>query len=265
MINATVIADSISPTGHRLTTLEVRMPRQILAELLTHRAFSRNSASSRAIPVRRMLEQVRTDPFIPLVWETAKPGMQGGEPLTGAAAARALDAWLDARDFAVRQAERLLDLGLHKTQPNRLVEPFAWHTVIVSGTDWSGFWQQRRSPLAEAHMRATAEAMRAAYDASTPAAMQWTGWHLPYVTPGELVDLGPSVARRVSAARCARVSYLNHGGRRDPANDLALYERLVAADPPHWSPLEHVARPTGWTAPGNFTHWEQLRHIEAAR
>jgi hypothetical protein len=265
VIGAEVIADSVSPAGHRLTTLQVVFPRCILSEINTHRAFSRGSASSRAVPVRKMLEQVRADPFIPLRWQSAQPGMQGGAELTGEAADRARDAWLNARDFAARQAEILLDVGVHKTMPNRLLEPFAWHTTIISATDWDGFWVQRCSPLAELHMEATANAMRAAHDASTPTPLGYGEWHLPYVTAEEqqqISSMPGASARMVSAARCARVSYLTHDGQRDLGEDVRLFEKLVSARPAHWSPLEHQATPapTGMIPRGNFTGFEQHRH-----
>lgn len=261
MIRATVIADSVSPAGHRLTTLEVTYPRQILAEVNTHRVFSRNSASSRAVPVHRMLEQVKTDPFVPLVWREAKPGMVGGEILTGAAAANATDRWLAARDSAVTHAEFMLAMGLHKTMPNRLLEPWAWHTAIISGTTWTGFWAQRCAPGAEDHMQATANAMRAAYDASTPRPVDYGEGHLPYISDEERGQLTPAQQLQVSAGRCAQVSYLNHG-RRDVAADLARFAKLAAAEPPHWSPMEHQATPLppGGLQVGNFTGWYQHRH-----
>ncbi len=266
MIRAEVIADSINLWGQRLTTMVATFPRCILAEVNTHRAFSRNSASSRAVPVRRMLEQVRRDPFIPLQWQSAQAGMQGGTGLDDAAAGIALRAWLRARDAAADEAEHLLALGLHKTMPNRLLEPFAWHTAIISGTDWAGFWAQRCSPLAEIHMQATADAMRAVYDASTPVGVDFDEWHLPYVTADER-DLPLEMQQKLSAARCARMSYLTHDGRHDQDADLALFEKLATAEPMHASPMEHQATPNrlGNRQVGNLTGWSQLRHrLEAA-
>ena len=112
---------------------------------------------------------------------------------------------------------------------------------------------------------AAAEAMRAAHDASTPTDVPHGGWHTPYLRD-EDGDLDDETARRVSAARCARVSYLTHDGRRDIDKDIELYDRLVSARPPHWSPLEHVATPAEPDeAPlGNFRGWRQLRHAVVA-
>lgn len=260
--HATVVADSVSPAGVRLTTIEVTLHRFVLAELNTHRVFSRNSASSRAIPVRRQVARVVDDPALPVEFGSNQRGMQAGEPLRGADERAALDAWLAARDHAVAAVERLQELGVHKQVTNRLLEPFMWHTVIVTATEWDGFWEQRCSPLAQPEIRVAAEAMRAAYDASEPAAVDHGQWHTPYLRE-EDGDLDPETARQVSAARCARVSYLTHDGRRDIGKDIELYERLVTARPPHWSPLEHVATPatTGVVPPGNLRGWAQLRHL----
>lgn len=263
---AEVICDSVSPSGVRLTTIEVTLHRFVLAELNTHRVFSRNSASSRAIPVQRQLDAVLDNPAVPLEFGSNQRGMQAGPPLTGEDHERALAAWLGARDAAVASARNLLDLGVHKQVANRILEPFIWHTVIVTATEWDGFWQQRCSPLAQPEIRAAADAMRAAYDGSTPTEVGDDDWHTPYVRDDE-TDLDVETRKRISAARCARVSYLTHDGRRDLSADEELYDRLVTAEPPHWSPLEHVATPAGEGAvPGNFRGWRQLRHvIEEAR
>jgi hypothetical protein len=258
---ARVVADSISPEGVRLTTIEARIHRFVLAELNTHRSFSRNSASSRAIPVARTIESVETDPALPVEFGTARRGMQAGPPLASDLEARAV--WLEARDEAVSAARRLVDLGVHKQLVNRLLEPFMWHTVIVTATDWDGFWMLRCSDLAQPEIRVAAEAMREARRRSTPVLVDEEGWHLPYLQADE-GDLDLLTARKVAVARCARVSYLTHDGRRDLAEDLAFYDRLISADPPHASPLEHVATPAiggDRSSKGNLRGWVQLRHM----
>lgn len=276
MISAKVIKDSVSEAGDRLTTMEVVCHRFVLAEFNTHRAFSRNSASSRAIPLHKQIERVRKDPAIPMVWASEKPGMSGGAEIDSPGAATL--AWLDASEEAVQHAQHMADLGVHKSLCNRLLEPFMWHTIIVSATDWDGFWKQRCSPLAQPEMRLCAEAMKLAYNESTPTFVQYDQWHMPYVSERDFseeeFDSAASaieIVKQISAARCARVSYLTHDGVRDPSKDLDLFQKLATADPPHASPLEHVATP-GRTnpsliageispkTPGNFTGWRQLRH-----
>lgn len=258
--SARVIADSISPEGRRLTTLEVVMHRFVLAEFNTHRAFSRNSSSSRAIPVSRTLARLTT-PAVPLSWPREQKGMQGGDEIDNPAQAR--DVWLAARDDAIRHARRLADLGVHKSVVNRLVEPFMDHTVVVTATDWDGFWQQRRSPLAQPEIRAVADAMYAAWYGSLPLPVDYMDWHLPYITDADKAEIPPERWQAVSAARCARTSYLTHAGHRDWTADDTLYRKLRSAQPPHWSPMEHVATPAypGEIVPGNLTGWHSLRHL----
>lgn len=264
--SAKVIADSVSRRNHRLTTMEITIHRFVLAEFNTHRAFSRNSASSRAIPVKKQLDKVRTDPAYPLSWPVEKAGMQGGEEMSDMDRALVKEVWDRARDEAVIAAEVLGHLGLHKSVTNRLLEPFMWHTIIVSSTEWDNFFKQRCSPLAQPEIRAVAELMRGALDASIPTDVAEGQWHLPYVHAEE--DLSGDVARMCSVARIARVSRENHDtGCVDVKKDIDTYQMLISADPAHASPLEHVATPNpsgrglDYNTPGNFEGWEQLRHI----
>jgi hypothetical protein len=270
---AHIVCDSVGPDGVRLTTMEVVLHRFVLSEFNTHRQFSRNSASSRAIPAERQLAAFADHPAFPVEWPAERAGMQGGGALADEDLADARALFEDVHAYTVvRVASYLEDhpdkeRRLHKSLVNRLLEWAQFHTVVVSATDWQGFWEQRCSPLAQPEIRVAAEAMRAAYDASTPVELDADGWHTPYVRPDE-VDLPLETRKRISAARCARVSYLTHDGRRDLSADEQLYERLVTADPPHWSPLEHVARPLahGEDPAGNFRGWRQLRHdVEWAR
>lgn len=258
MIEAQVIADSVSPEGDRLTTLEVTMHRFVLAEFNTHRVFSRNSASSRAIPIEKQIERIRNSPAIPVEFGANQPGMQAGNALEGESEDEARSVWLAARTFAVNCAEDLAELGVHKQIVNRILEPYMWHTVIVTSTEWDGFFRQRVSPLAQPEIHAAAELMLGAYHDSKPTPIGYGGWHLPYVDEGEIDNI--ETAKQVSAARCARVSYLTHDGVRDIGKDVELFFRLTEAEPPHASPLEHVATPVAESSLGNFNGWAQLRH-----
>jgi hypothetical protein len=136
MYNVEILADSLSPQGHRLTTMKITFPRFILAEFNTHRMFSRNSASSRAIPFAKMVKTVEENPFIPIAWQKDHKGMQGSEYITDdndyGAIACCKEDWLKARDNAVVIARDLNYLGVTKQLCNRLLEPFMWHTVIVT-------------------------------------------------------------------------------------------------------------------------------------
>ena len=241
--SAKIVTDSVSEVGDRLTTMEVTFPRMVLAEFNTHRVFSRNSASSRAIPVAKQLQRIMDDPFIPVWWGKQQPGMQADVELTGKEREEAEIEWLVARDNAVAHAQRLMELGLHKQISSRLLEPWMWQTVIVTATEWSNFFALRANPMAQPETRVIAEMMRGLYDESEPALVKGGEWHLPLIQPEERdgVFEFSEEARKISAARCARVSYLTHDGKRDLEADLKLYERLAGAG--HMSPFEHVATP----------------------
>lgn len=260
-ISARVLLDSISESGHRLTTMEVVCPNIIWPEMLTHRAFSRSTSSNRAIPAARMIKMVEDDPFIPMVWPRNQPGMRGGELLPFEDAVDAQADWCEALDASLDAAKAMVIRDVHKSIVNRLLQPFGWTTAIISSTEWDNFFAQRCSPLAEYHMMLTAQAMKKALEDSKPVTYYAGGWHCPLTE--DINDEGWPLVKRISAARCARVSYLTHDGKRDVAEDLKLYERLRSANPPHWSPMEHVATPAHPhdRVEGNFTGWHQFRHI----
>ncbi len=269
MTYAKVIADSVSPTHDRLTTFEVELHRFVLAELLTHRAFSRNGASSRAIPLKKSIFLTTARPA---VWASEQKGMQGGEEISEVDQRHANAIWNSARDQAIHHAEELAKHGVHKSICNRLLEPFMWHRVIITTTmpGLDNFFDLRIADDAMPELRLAAEAMRDVIRESKPKPVGYGEWHLPYITDEDRKsDVGRYRdglgLRQISAARCARVSYLTHDGKRDLAKDLELYSKLVEAKPkPHASPLEHVATPNEYYGPygavGNFGTWRQLRH-----
>lgn len=257
---ARVLADSINPHGHRLTTLEVTFPRFILAEFNTHRVFSRNSASSRAIPMRRQIETVEQHPFVPARFPVNEPGMSAKAYwMPGDSEFDALvQVWLRARDHALATAREFAEHGVHKQIGNRVLEPFMWHTAIVSSTTWSNFFELRISTFAQPEIRRTAELMRDALDASTPALVATGGWHLPLVFPGDRDTVSALDLPKISAARCAAVSYNRHT-ECDATKELARYELLSTNG--HLSPLEHPARSAGsaHVRCANYTGWQQAR------
>jgi thymidylate synthase ThyX len=292
---AKVLADSISPAGHRLTTLEATFPRFVLAEFNTHRLFSRNSASSRAIPVAKQLRRLLDDPYVPIEFGSNQPGMQAGPALGGAARDAAEAEWLKARDDAVRHVLGLMTspeivagyedleacltdaegslknppsewLNVHKQVANRLLEPFMWHTVIVSSTTWENFWNLRCHPDAQPEIRLIATKMREAVEGSQPSRLEPDEWHLPLVNEADREEAASHEELvKVSVGRCARVSYLTHAGTRDLSADVTLYDRLLESG--HMSPMEHVARPMTpaeledgeWS--GNFQGWLAHRKL----
>ena len=260
---AKVLLDSLSPGGVPLTTMEVTFPRFILPEFNTHRAFSRNSASSRAIPVKKLIDRVARDPFIPDYFGANQAGMQAPQELTGWRRWAARAGWVLASKVAVGLAKFFNWLGLHKQLANRVLEPFAWHTVIVTSTEWSNFFALRAHPDAQPEIQKLARLMLEAYNASEPQQLDYGDWHLPLVPDFEelFVEEGFSIEdiKKISAGRCARVSYLTHDQERAPEKDIELCERLIAAG--HMSPMEHVAQPHPDDERffGNFRGWKQMR------
>ncbi len=236
-----IIADSISPDDIRLTTFEVTYPRMVHAELMTHRVFSRNSASSRAIPVKTMIENVISNPVLPVYWGANQKGMQAMTELSEDQQELAVRVWLDARDAALVRVQSLLDLNVHKQLANRLLEPWMWITVIVTATEWDNFFHLRVNPMAQPEIHRIAKMMDKDYAASTPQQLDYGQWHLPYVRPEEHSELSLEQLIKLSAARCARVSYLTQDGLRDNEADYTLYNRLLQGG--HMSPYEHPARP----------------------
>ena len=270
-ISANIIADSINRAGDRVTTMVVVIPRIVLAEYNTHRAFSRNSASSRAIPFNKMVEMVQNDPFIPIKWMKDHSGMQGNEYFTDSEDIDFLEtSWLMARDHAVLEAMALSAAGLTKQIVNRLLEPFMWHTIIVTATQWENFFALRAHPAAEIHIQEAAYKMLEAYNSSTPKLLEEDEWHIPFgdnidsIRLQEEFNITSSTELdeykvKIATARCARVSYMNFEGKDDYKADIALYDNLSKMG--HWSPFEHCATPIHpfQANMGNFRGWKQLR------
>jgi hypothetical protein len=239
--NARVVADSIYPNGVRLTSFEDDFWRPILAEVNTHCVLARNSASSRAIPLAKQLAKVREKPAVPMVWPAEQKGMQGGDEVDDIVGAQII--WRTAAEKAAKSAADLGALGIHKSIPNRLLEPFLMHKALITGTAWDNFFMLRRDKAAEPHLRAVAEMMYAAREESVPRELQMGEWHLPYLRDGEedLIREEGFDPRHISSARCARTSYETQSGIRDLKEDVRLYTDLTGNG--HASPLEHVATP----------------------
>lgn len=273
LLNATILADSISPHGVRLTTFELTYPRFIHAEFMTHRVFSRNASSSRAIPTKRAIRMILENPAVPASWRMNQPGMQGYEFAPVEVALQAQKVWLGAMTAAIGYAEEMDSLGIHKQVVNRITEPYSHIKVVVTGVWWENFFGLRDHPAADPTIEALAKAMRAAYDESEPTLLQPGQWHLPYVSAQEVAIHGVAIAKKISAARCARVSYNNHDGSATSVeDDIKLHDRLLVDQPIHASPAEHQATPDGkhllkgekliYTSPakhGNLTGWVQYR------
>ncbi len=261
MYEAKILADSINVNGDRLISFEITFPRIVLAEFNTHRVLSRNSASSRAIPIGKMLRRVQEDPFIPIWWGKNQKGMAAVEELAGEDKQEAMHRWLAARDQAISAVRHLQEVDVHKQIANRLLEPWLWHTVICSSTEYDNFFGLRRHKDAQPEIKRIADMMFEERRKSEPVFLKEGEWHLPLMPDIEELQLRLTEAQRamVSCARCARVSYLTHDGKRDVQEDLNMAERLLASN--HLSPFEHAAYATTRTDLdlGNFKGFRQYR------
>lgn len=305
---ATVIAHSISDQGIPLITFQLRYWRPIHAECRTHRVLSqsseqvvvleqeislmddrdmsRNAGSSRARPSKGIIEQVRSDPWGPLHWGKNEPGMQAHTELDGDALRNVKGCWKNAAVQAANAAQFMMEKGAHKQVVNRLLEPFTYIDVVMTGTDFANWFALRDHPDADPGIQNLAQVMKEALADSKPAHLSPGQWHLPYITLDDVVlvrefmaedevyaNMNPlPLLRKISAARCARVSYKAFDGTVSPiAADLELFNKLVRAELVHASPTEHQATPdfregaTGeWLNPemhGNFRGWIQHRKL----
>lgn len=276
-ISSKVVADSMH-NGIRLTTLELRYPRFIHSEFMTHRMFSRNASSSRAIPVEKMIKQVKTDLAMPIHWGKNQPGMQAKEengwydekiggwfdqPIWGELSPQGM--WRDTAYRVVENVNGYNEAGYHKQIVNRLLEPFQFITVVVTATEWDNFFSLRLHPDAQPEIQELARVMRVSVDGIVSKWVPKDTWHLPYVDISDFSDEGDGAidwdtAIKCSVARCARVSYLNHDNTiPDIQRDVELHDRLFESK--HMSPFEHVATPMYQSNElGNVGWWRHERN-----
>ena len=276
LITARILADSISPQGVRMTTMEIEYPRFILAELNTHRMLSKNSASSRAIPVKAMHEHIRANTAGPVYWGVNQAGMKAKECLDVEDTIEALMIWEQARDSALDYAGQLADLNLHKQITNRITEPWMTMKTVISGTEWANYFWLRDHPDAQPEIALLANKMHKAYTASAPQLLQPGEWHVPYVFTNR--DAGTGVlhyldgsggvitadeARVISASCCAQVSYRKNDDTLEKAQKV--FKMLIESEPAHASPVEHQATPmkqTNWQRNPEF--WQEgITHLSA--
>ena len=255
--SAKIIADSINESGDRLTTFVLTYHRFIHSEFLTHRMLSKNSSSSRAIPVEKMIKLVEEQDVYPLHWGKNQKGMIADQELSGNDQVLAEYIWRDARILAIRQARLLTGIDIHKQIVNRLLEPFSTITVICSGTEYQNFFEQRCHPDAQPEMQALAIAMKDAYDENPPCEAKAGEWHIPFL---DRENIDHPELLKIATGRCARVSYLNHDGDTNINDDIKLHDRLLSSKPAHLSPFEHcaIAMPNS-DRYANLTGWQSYR------
>jgi hypothetical protein len=275
-----VILDSLAPCNKRLTTLQLTYPRFVHSEVLTHRDRARNSGSSRAIPWPVMCEQIQTNAVVPIKWGKNQKGMQTGEEVDEATRQQAEAIWLGARDSALKAAQALHELGIHKSLCNRLTEPWMWITVVMTATEWNNFLRQRCHRDAEVHIQRIAYMIKEELERSKPVVAHRGYWHLPYIEEddwrnvpvlAQLKNKFPfhmcpalPVLKAASVARCARVSFKPFNAEnKDLADDVRLFQDLQTGSDGaimHASPFEHVAEALADPVrSGPFVGWKQFR------
>ena len=258
-IKATVICDSICEQGVRLTTFEIEYPRIVMSEFNTMRAISKNSSSSRAIPVSKMLEHTKNINLKPVYFGSKKSGMQAGDELVGEDLHYAKSTWESALHSMVHSAKILDGCGVAKEVCNRLVEPFQLVKVVCTATDWDNFFNLRLHPDADPNICMLAYKMHEAMQDSEPKELKVGKWHLPYVEtvnaikgaknepckaychPNGYDFLTLEQAIKYSSACCASVSYRTEGMTLEKAEKI--FDMLVKAEVIHASPFEHLATP----------------------
>lgn len=279
------------PEEKPLFTIRTRYPRPIHGEIMTHRMFGRNARSSRAVPVRTMLNEVRETPYVPWHWGKNQKGMQASEECNELLFlhedvdhwTNRQDSWLKARDVCADIAEAFMVAGYHKQNPNRLLEPFSWIDTLITANEWENFLWLRDHKDAEPHLQDLAHLVKQAIGAATVYARKPNDWHVPYITNDDrrhaVNEMGLEVNSdlywkwlcKISAARCARISYKPFDGDASYQRELDRHNQLVQSDRVHASPLEHQATPDSfsekygsWDEPhfhGNLTGWIQNRKL----
>lgn len=288
-ISAKIIADSIGENSQvRITTFELEYPRFIHSEFMTHRLFSRNAQSSRAVPVGALIEQIKSNPAMPIHWGKNQPGMQAKEecneavvdPHVGGTIDR-LNGWTGACLEAILYAQAFHNAGYHKQIVNRLLEPFAHIKVVCTATEYDNFFWLRNHPDAQPEIKALAEQMLEARYKSEPVILNPGDWHVPYYDRGFVIQPNEEQLKEalmVSSSCCAQVSYRKLDDSLEKAQ--MVFQRLIEAKPVHASPFEHQATPMGdliddetvekgvthidmndqaWS--GNFREWIQHRQL----
>ncbi len=291
-----ILASAANACPH-IYTIRMRYPRPIHGEIMTHRVFGRNARSSRAVPVKTMLNEVRTIPYVPWHWGKNQKGMQAGEECNelvtvpnqgdGWSDMDRVSAWLNARDFAADTAQGFMEAGYHKQNPNRLLEPFSWIDTLITATQWDNFLWLRQHHAAEPHLQDLANLVAQAISEADVQNLTLEQWHMPYITEkdikhvkglygGQGTDFVNQILLNISAARCARISYKPFNGDGSITAELDRAKLLMNDERVHASPFEHQAKPDerikcptsgnleGWHSEhlhGNLTGWIQHRKL----
>lgn len=259
MINVKIVADSVNPKNERITTFELEYPRFIHSEFMTHRDFSRNASSSRAIPIWKMIKHVWFSMARPIHWGKKQRGMQADQEVNAFSRYCGIALWTATGWFVSLMVLIMKAMGVHKQVANRMLEPWTHIKVVMTTTKYDNWFTLRDHPDAQPEIRELAVQMRIAMRNSKPTQLKWGQWHLPYVTEEDRKRYSIEDLRKISTSCCAQVSYRLLNSTLEKAKNL--FSRLVNADVIHASPFEHPAQAQDNKGSGNFTGtgWVQYR------
>lgn len=261
MTTCKIIEDS-TWNGVRITTFQLRLPRIILAELNTHGILAKSSRSTRAVPTAKLRREVLDDPFVPSRWYKNGKGMAGKDLMVGWERGLAALLWCLGRYPAVLTSALLSRLGVHKQHAGRPLEPWMWVDTVVTGTEWSNFFNLRISASAQPEFDLLARAMKFELEAALPIERPH---HLPYITEAERQARANNAEYLeklllASARRCASVSYAPHDGSKASVERDAAAAEANLLRPGHMSPFDHPAVANGSAAGGRFSGlWRAYR------
>ena len=256
-------------TALPLITMHLHYPDIIHGEVMTHRVFSRNARSMRAVPVKTMVKEVREDPFVPWHWGKNQRGMQAAEECNeilrfddfprvcdsnNIFSLNREESWREAAKYAADMASAYDQAGYHKQVANRLIAPFTWKHTLITSTSWANFLHLRDHEDAEPHFHDLAAMVREALAGAEYQTLQPGQWHLPYISEADYdaaltapdesgTDPGIQLLQKISVARSARISYAPFDGDASIERELERYDLLVGSQPLHASPTEHQATP----------------------
>ncbi|MDX1532764.1 MAG: hypothetical protein R3230_01000 [Nitrosopumilaceae archaeon] len=291
----TLVADSISEEGQRISTFVLTYWRAIHGELMTHRLFSRNAMSSRAVPIEKMIEHINNRPAMPVHWGKNQPGMQANEehdadvtidlswlmnasdyetdePVNFSYTLPKKEAWHEAKRFAISAAKGFNDAGYHKQIVNRLTEPYQFMRTVVTATDFDNWYWLRDHSDAQPDIKLLASMMLELHNKSTPKTLDSTEWHTPFYKDGfwsshYIDDDGVEFDRynntletalKISSSCAAQASFRKADDSTEKAENV--YQRLVESSPVHASPFEHPAKPIDDSEDGD---WEEgVTHMD---
>lgn len=302
-ISARVVAKSVTPEGVEIVTWEYEAPKCILAELNTHCMLAKNAQSSRAVPIGKVIEQIRNNPVIPVHWGVNRGGMVAGEEINNGVNflnhlinndeiglnIEGLDsvprdvAWKATADIVAQIMQAWQTAGYHKQIVNRIGEAFTMVKGVITATEFDNFFHLRYHPHADPFIKELAKCMWEAYEEAPAKVLDYGEWHTPYYGRGYWVEssiatyldtpvdeecISLAEALKISSAACGQVSYRKLDLSEATVN--RVWDNLMGGDIVHASVTEHQATPIveqSWAEdwPEGVTHIDREGNLWSAK